>query len=322
MLSVGKSLWGVEEAGDPSKWDTMLERIAAEGFSLVETICIFDMNQDPALFRNLLDKHGLGLIVQVHTGSDWANFNYCNTCDVGKHVASFRALVSSALQHSPTVINVHSGHDSWDTSTAVDYFQQVLAIEQELLVGLHADVTLVHETHRQRLLFSPYQTRDVLACPSLAALKINCDLSHWVVGCERVFDETEAGGGRDGWWPAVLAMAARHCHLVHARVGHAEGPQVVDPRSSPAELAAHLKWWQAIWAVQGRTGVRSIAITEHGPEPYQMYDTPQLPGAEVGSGKSALSDTAKSAALWHINSFVKDQLLEVFPSNPSYSSVV
>ena len=64
-LCVGKSLWGVAEAGDPDKWDDMLTRIKAEGYTLVESILIFDVNKYRALFRQLLDKHGLELVVQV-----------------------------------------------------------------------------------------------------------------------------------------------------------------------------------------------------------------------------------------------------------------
>jgi sugar phosphate isomerase/epimerase len=179
-ICIAKSLWGCIEAADPQNWAAMLQRIKNDGFSAVESILIFDFNQNPFLFRQLLDKYQLNLIIQLHTGSDWSKNDYCTTCDMDEHVASFRTLVTNSLQHRPHVINVHSGHDSWDTATAVSYFQQVLAIEQELLVGEHQHVLLVHETHRQRLLYSPYQARDILAHPSLSALKINCDLSHWV----------------------------------------------------------------------------------------------------------------------------------------------
>ena len=64
QLLMGKSLWGAQDASDPSKWDAMLERIAAEGYTFVESILIFDVNQNASYFRELLDKHKLGLIVQ------------------------------------------------------------------------------------------------------------------------------------------------------------------------------------------------------------------------------------------------------------------
>ena len=316
-ICIAKSLWGCAEAGDPQKWAAMLQRIKSDGYSAVESILIFDVNQNPFLFRQLLDKHQLDLIIQLHTGSDWSKYDYCTTCDVDEHVASFRLLVKNALQHRPRVINVHSGHDSWDTATAVSYFQQVLAIEQELLVGEFQHVVLCHETHRQRLLHSPYQARDILAHPSLAALKINCDLSHWVCVCEKLFD-AESDKRRDAWWPAVLETAARHCYLIHARVGHAEGPQVVDPRTSPVELQAHLGWWKRLMQAHKNRGTTSWVTTEHGPEPYQIYDTPCLGMVGEGGeenpcgGKSKLTEEEKSAVLWDINDFVRGAIQKQF----------
>jgi sugar phosphate isomerase/epimerase len=307
-LLVGKSLWGVAEAGDESKWDAMFARIKAEGFSMVETILIFDANLNPGLFRELLDKHKLELTIQLHTASDWSKFDYCTSSNVAVHVASFRTLVQDCLNMRPKVINVHSGHDSWSIAEAVSYFQQVLAIEKELLVGAHSEVTLVHETHRQRLLYSPYQARDIFVAggEDLKDLKVNCDLSHWVCVCEKVFGED----ARDAWWPGVLSTVAEHCRLVHARVGHAEGPQVVDPRNSQAELKAHMDWWQVLWKAQKRAGVQSMVTTEHGPEPYQTYDTPKHSNGT--GGKSAMTDEEKSALLWDINSFVRVRVQEGF----------
>ena len=81
-------------------------------------------------------------------------------------------------------------------------------------------VKIVHETHRQRLFYSPYSTAELLALPELKALKINADLSHWCCVCEHVFD---AANPRDDWWPETLALVASHCAFVHCRVGHEEG---------------------------------------------------------------------------------------------------
>ena len=329
-LCVGKSLWGVEEAGDPSKWDSLFTRLKTEGYTHVETILIFDANKDPKLFNQLLRKHGLRLIIQLHTASDWASFDYCSTADLDVHIDSFRALLSNALTHQPTIVNVHSGHDSWDVSTAVEYFTRVHQIQLEMLTGEHQHVTLVHETHRQRLLYSPYQTRDVLQHPAIVALsssssssssrgngcgggrglRLNIDISHWVCVCENLFRDD--GKGRDAWWPAILALAAEHCSLIHGRVGYAEGPQVVDPRQEgySAEVAAHAGWWKAIMRAQRRQGVKSVLVTEHGPSPYQIYNLPDISsGSGSGSGESALSDEQKGNVLWDINNFVK-QLAE------------
>jgi sugar phosphate isomerase/epimerase len=305
QLLMGKSLWGAQDASDPSKWDAMLERIAAEGYTFVESILIFDVNQNASYFRELLDKHKLGLIVQLHTGSDWSKFNYCTTIDVDTHIESFRELVTNCLQHHPSVINVHSGHDSWNTEDAIKYFMNVCRIEKELLVGNHSHVVLVHETHRQRLLFNPYTARDILNHPEIPDnLKINCDLSHWVCVCEKLFDIDDS---RDIWWPPVLQAVAKRCHLVHGRIGHAEGPQVIHPKNTPKELHAHLSWWNILWKAQRERGSNSIVVTEHGPEPYQNYDTPQR-----RIDQSPLTDDEKSDILWEINDYVKNQIITAY----------
>ncbi|KAJ1391190.1 xylose isomerase-like protein, partial [Ochromonadaceae sp. CCMP2298] len=273
-LLVAKSLWGVVEAGDPSRWDRLFAQLKEEGYRAVETICVFDLNLNPVLFRQLLDKHSLQLIIQLHTASDWGKYDYCTSCDVDEHVASFRSLVQEALQHGPTIINVHSGHDSWSVATAVDYFSRVLEVEAELLGAhtSHSHVTLVHETHRQRLLGNPYQCRDILKDPRLSKLKVNCDLSHWVCACEHIFD-AQRYPQRDQWWSDVLALVASHCHLIHARFGHEQGPQVVDIGASGSSdsVHAHLQWWGEIWQAQRVRGGAHWVVTEHGPEPYQIW---------------------------------------------------
>jgi len=319
MACIAKSLWGVAEAGDKLRWDSMLERIKSSGFGAVESILIFDVNLDPKYFRELLDKYDLQLFIQLHTASDWSKFDYCASCDLQVHVASFRKLVQDSLMLRPTVINVHSGHDSWSHETAISYFEQVLAIEEELLVGEFKDVVLVHETHRQRLLFNPYQTRDILAHPTISGrLRLNCDLSHWVCVCEKLFNASDA---RDAWWPGVLETVANHCYLIHARVGHTEGPQVMDPRDPhcAAETEAHISWWRRIIECQRSRGVRTFITTEHGPEPYQVFDTPkpQPQDGRGGDGGGKLTDEEKNTILWDINVFVKDRIEQMLLEHAS-----
>lgn len=204
----------------------------------------------------------------------------------------------------PAVVNVHSGHDSWTTSQATSYFRQVLDIEKEIV---DPNVTIVvHETHRQRLMFNPYQTLEILNNPDLADLKLNADLSHWVCVCERLFDDA----GRDPWWPSLLQQVAQRCYLIHARIGHAEGPQVFDPRRTDlfeTEIKSHLRWWNVIWDSQADRGLEySFVETEHGPEPYQSYFP--LPG----DSDKVLSEDDKGKLLWDINAHVASLVADSF----------
>lgn len=161
-----------------------------------------------------------------------------------------------------------------------------------------AGVPIAHETHRQRLLFSPYSCRDVLKSPGMEALKITADLSHWCCVCEHVFDPSDP---RDDWWPEVLALVAKHTTLIHARVGYDEGPQVSDP-SAPeykGQVASHMAWWKAIWASQKARGFTEFfAEPEFGPAPYQQM----LPHTAV-----------PTTDLWAVNGHVADLLKAEFP---------
>lgn len=253
-----KTLWGVPSAGDTSTWDALFKEIKNEGFSGIESIGL-TWKMDPVLFKELLLKHNLALVLQIHTAGGYienGEYIYCSSNKIDVHVASFRTQLMEALEMGAVMVNSHSGHDSWDLSTAVSYFEQTMKIEHELLQkdSKYRDVIVVHETHRQRLMYSPYQTRDILAHPSMNQLRINADLSHWVCVCEHVFEST---GDRDDWWPSLLETVADHCHFIHARVGHAEGPQVFDPRNSSEyknEIDAHLSWWKAIFMKQKARG--------------------------------------------------------------------
>jgi sugar phosphate isomerase/epimerase len=180
-----------------------------------------------------------------------------------------------------------TGHDSWTHQQALSYFKQCLQIQKDL------SANVVHETHRQRLLHSPYQTRDLLLEPDLCELKINCDLSHWVVLCEHVFD-AEKYPLRDSWWPRVLEMVCVHAGFIHARVGYDEGPQVPDPRDNKyaMPLQTHMQWWSAILKKKQAQGLESFYVEpEHGPEPYQIYP-------------DGLSEEEKDKRLWDINTFI------------------
>ena len=272
-LKLVKTLWGVDDAADPEKWDALFARIKAEGFSAVEAITLA-WRADKAKFCSLLEKHGLSLVCQIHTsGGDvdpkTGEYLYCTSNKLHDHLASFTRLVAecAGLPLKPIFINSHSGHDSWGSGEkAVAFFKKALTVEKAL------GVPVVHETHRQRLLYSPYTATELLAVPELAALKINADLSHWCCVCEHVFD---AASPRDDWWPATLAAVAKHCEFIHCRIGHAEGPQVPEPDAPEysTEASAHYSWWRTIWAAQAERaaagdGAVVWAEPEFGPPPY------------------------------------------------------
>ena len=86
------------------------------------------------------------------------------------------------------------------------------------------------------------------------------------------------------------------------RVGHAEGPQVNDPRAPEhaCDVAAHFVWWRAIWLAQAQRGAaESWAEPEFGPPPYLQT----LPHT-----------CAPVADLWDVNKHVAARIREEFAS--------
>ena len=92
-------------------------------------------------------------------------------------------------------------------------------------------------------------------------LPLTADLSHWCCACESLLEDQ----------PHTLAQVLPLVRHVHARVGHAQGPQVADFRAPEAKAAldAHLAWWDAIVALRRAAGAERMTFTpEFGPAPY------------------------------------------------------
>jgi hypothetical protein len=142
-----------------------------------------------------------------------------------------------------------------------------------VLIEKEIGIKLVHETHRQRLFFSPYNFRDIMDSIDenvINNLRINADLSHWVCVCEKVFNSNDQ---RDNWWSNVLDKVSNHCDYIHARVGYEEGPQINNPKAPEHSetILAHLSWWEVIIKSQIRRNLDICYICpEHGPYPYQQ----------------------------------------------------
>lgn len=276
-------MWGILDFTKPadllpSTWEGVFARLQKEGFVAIEApvnpaMMLFTGKEKEA--QDLMSKYGLAFVGQIHTCS-----YPVRSRKVADHVASFREQMAIAKTMGAVFVNSHSGCDSWSLEQSLEFFRECLKIEQE------SGISVCHETHRQRVFYNPWITRDVLK--ALPDLKVTADLSHFSVVCERVFDDGEL----DPEWPECLDVIASRCKLIHARVGYAEGPQVCDPAAPEykSELATYEKWWQAIWARQAELGAESMFVEpEHGPAPYLHT----LPYTNV-----PVTD------LWEVNSFI------------------
>jgi len=275
-----KTLWGVTPAmgNAPGGYGALFARIKSEGFAGVETPV--RMVADAAAFRAALDAAGLEYVAMVNT----CTFAPDDTAsdDPEAHLASFQAQLLEAAALRPTLVNAHSGRDSWPLPVATAFLERALAL------GAASGLAVAHETHRGRILYNPWVTRDLVR--ALPALRLTADLSHFCVVGERVFSPSEGA-----WADALAAIAPATVHI-HARVGYAQGPQVPHPAAPEAAgaLAAHEGWWRAILAARAAAGQARLTVEpEHGTDGYQQ----RLPYTGV-----------ETADIWQVNGWLRDHL--------------
>lgn len=279
-----KTLWGVTPEmgndGTPGGYEALFRRIKAEGFAGVETPV--RVVADARAFRAALDAAGLEYVAMVNTCTfppdDVASD------DPAAHLASLEAQLAEAKALRPTLVNAHSGRDSWPLPVAQRFLERALAL------GEAAGLLVAHETHRGRILYNPWVTRDLVR--ALPSLRLTADLSHFCVVGERVFAPSEAA-----WADALAAIAPATVH-VHARVGYAQGPQVPHPAApeAAAALAAHEGWWDAVLRARAAAGQARITVEpEHGTDGYQQ----RLPYTGV-----------ETADIWQVNRWLRDRLAD------------
>ncbi|MDM7936696.1 MAG: hypothetical protein QUV06_04485 [Cyanobium sp. CZS 48M] len=146
-----------------------------------------------------------------------------------------------------------TGSDSWTWAEQQWFWDRAL----KLTAAAQAPVTF--ETHRSRSLADPWSIQDWIS--RYPGLRLTADLSHWCVACERLMTPD---------LEPIKAIAERVDHI-HARVGHAQGPQVSHPFAPEhAEaLEAHRACWQLFLDRARARGMEHFTLTpEFGPDGY------------------------------------------------------
>jgi sugar phosphate isomerase/epimerase len=173
--------------------------------------------------------------------------------DFAAHLASYEKAVRLATAERPLYVNTHAGRDFFS------FAENKRILEKGLEIAAATGVKVLCETHRGRCAFSANATREYME--QLPGLRLTADLSHWCVVHESLLEGYED----------TLALALRRTDHIHARIGHAEGPQVNDPRAPEWAQAVerHLGWWDKAIEHQIAAGVGQITLlTEFGPPHY------------------------------------------------------
>lgn len=230
-LLIFRALWGMT-----GSLPEQIARIAEAGFDGIELWPRF-VGVQPDELRELLRGYSLHVI----------------SAGLIQDVSALEDELSLLAGFEPLKINVQGGRDAMTRDEGSRFFEEALRIEERI------GVPVVHETHRGRLLFTPWDTAAYLR--AFPTLMITADYSHWVNVCERLPDDQGD----------ALALANSHAHHIHGRVGYAEGPQVPDPSAAEygAELAWHEQQWEQIRQQRAKAGDGVLTFTpEYGPPQY------------------------------------------------------
>ena len=267
-LACHKSFWEAD-CIDVTHLVALLDTVQHEGYQGTELyLPFYDLDADTTIQEHR--SRGLNLIAGIATQGLTPN----------GHIASLERQMERAMTFEPAFINCHTGRDIFTLEDNVKIFERALALESQF------GVMITHETHRTRPTYSTLMTEQLLA--ALPALKLNLDISHWMVVHESdLSDQTER-----------VTQLIQNAWHIHARVGYEEGPQVSDPASPvwEAQLQNHLSWWQQV--VDAARARRQAVLTitpEFGPFPYAQVNPT--------TGKS-LTD------IWQANLFMKHTLFE------------
>lgn len=217
-------------------------KVADAGYVGVEAF--LSEQVDSQKFRTSLDKKGLKYIAQHALTLD-PNFK--------SHRETHTDRLQRLANLEPVFLSSQTGRDIFS------YEQNKELIEIASDIGSETGVPIFHETHRGRFSFAAHVTRCYLE--DIPELKLTVDISHWCTVAESMLEDQEE---------AVHLALSRAEHL-HARVGFAQGPQVIDPRAPvwEHEVERHLTWWEQVARRMSAEGRSAMTVTvEFGPVPY------------------------------------------------------
>jgi sugar phosphate isomerase/epimerase len=226
-----------------------IDRVQAAGFDGVEMSLPLDVAERED-WCGRIAAAGLGLIAQ-----QWETVMHPGFED---HRTALALYLNNACAARPLMVNSHTGRDFYTPAQN----HALLALAKS--IAEQHGVPIVHEIHRSRFSGHPMLLLPYLR--ELPDLELTADLSHWCCACETLLEDQ----------PETLELTLPHVRHIHARVGHAQGPQVGDFRAPEwaAALEQHLVWWERIVALRLAAGAPRITLTpEFGPVPY----TPTLP---------------------------------------------
>lgn len=237
--------------GRQVSWDAFCEKTKAAGYDGIETWFPRDEKSQNEL-KIALKKYNLkvGFLNGTNKSVPFEE-------SLKQFTTHFKTLVS----WNPVYINCHTGSDFFT------FEQNKAFIDAANKIAKTHNIPIYHETHRGRFSFNLPDTKKYLS--AIPELKLNLDISHWMVVHESLLQGQEE----------ELQEVINRSHHIHARVGHAEGPQVNDPEAPEWKEAVerHMNIWEKIIKKQWEGKDVFTITTEFGPADYM----PTLPYTQL-----------------------------------------
>jgi len=273
-LRLLKSLWGVIDFDYPERWSKLFKRIHDEGYFGIECPNWVVPKDHRELFKSTLKESGLIYVSQVHLT------NYpCYSYDIDEHITDLQRAVEDAIDLGAIQVNSHSGSDWWVEEEVKEFLEKAEKID--------FSIPVTHETHRQRIFFTPSVSSRIFNITSHLDYSLTADLSHWIVSAGRLMDwDTD-----ESRWGTLMKEVVRRTRHLHARVGSTECSQVGHPSAPEVQdlVGKFSGWWSKIFREAIRDDDDMFVTVEFGPAPYQ----PVLPFTNV-----------PTSDLWEVNSAI------------------
>jgi sugar phosphate isomerase/epimerase len=238
-IKILSPLWGHEHL----KYSAFLDKMKDAGYDGFDTWVPDDESEKKQLF-NYLQKHEMYIVTHQHQafGNNFHEFK-----------KSFLKYLNICAEPNPILINSHTGKDYF----TLEQNLQLIDIAQEF--SEKSGITVLHETHRGRVGYSPQMTAEIFKMRK--NFFITADFSHWVCVTESMLEN----------FSAIMDEAIKRSKHIHLRIGFEQGPQVSDPRAPEWKYALDhfLNWWDRIVDTNHVYKTKILPLTtEFGPKPY------------------------------------------------------
>ncbi len=238
-LKILSPLWGHEHVPVIQ----FLDKVRNAGFDGFDT-WIPEDKTNKKLFLDYLQQYEMPLVAHQHQahGKTFEEFK-----------ASYLNFLKECAAAEPLLINSHTGRDWFKPEENLEL------IDIAHNFSIRTGITVVHETHRGRLGYSPQSAAEMFQ--QRETYLLTADFSHWTCVTESMLENFEA----------TVNEAIRRTRHVHARIGFENGPQVPDPRAPEWGYALNrfLNWWEQLVLINKSAGRSVLTFTpEFGPASY------------------------------------------------------